>query len=260
MSTVDQNKRRRTSGQSGNDGQRRRPVQPDARNRARAAAKRRRKRRQRRLILGLGLLILLILTAAVGVTISGYKKNREISALQTEGIDFLDQGNYDAAVQSFTQILEKSKGKVGKREKTVLLYKAEAEYKNDDYQAALETCEILIKADGEKDQYLKLKSQCQMELEDYQAALTYQPLAPVVYNRMAVQAINEKRYEDALSLIENGLAAGESEASRSLEANQAIAYEWLGDYEKALALFESYVQKYGSDEKIDKEIEFLKTR
>lgn len=244
MNTMDDNKRRKTN----------------TNNRARAAARRRRKRRQRRIILGFGLLILLMAAGIIGVIISGYKKNREKAALQAEGVAYLNQGNYDAAIQSFSEILEKSKGKAGKKEKAVLLYKAEAEYSKGDYQAALTTVDTLIAADGEKDEYLNLKSHCQLELGDYDAALTYQPLAPVVYNRMAVEAINGARYEDALILIESGQAAGESEASQSLLWNQAVVFENLGDYEQALELFESYEQKYGSSESVTKEIEFLKTR
>jgi len=257
MMTVDEYKRRTTSGRTPNSGQRR-PVSPNAHNRARAAARRHRKRRRRRIILGLGLLVLLIAAAVIGIIISGQKKNRD--KVQAEGIAYLDQGNYDAAIQSFTQILDKSKGKTGKQEKTVLLYKAEAEYKKGDYQAALATSDALIAADGEKDEYLKLKSRCQMELGDYNAALSYQPLIPVVYNRKAVEAINEGRYEDALAAIKNGLAVGESEALQSLLWNQAVVYVNTGDYEKALGLLESYEQKYGSDENITKQIEFLKTR
>lgn len=257
---MDEHKRRTTSGRTANAGPHR-PASPHAPNRARAAARRRRRQRQRRLLLGLGLLVLIILAAVIGMMISGQKKNRENAALQAEGVAYLDQGNYDAAIQSFTEILNNNKGKNGKQEKTVLLYKAEAEYKKGDYQAALTTSDELIAADGEKEEYLKLKSRCQLELGHYDAArTTYPSLAPVVYNRMALNAINEERYQDALVAIESGLAAGESEATQSLLRNQAVVYVCMGDYEKALTLFESYEQKYGPDEEVTREIEFLKTR
>ncbi|MGL5435754.1 MAG: tetratricopeptide repeat protein [Lachnospiraceae bacterium] len=260
MSTVDEHRRRTAANRTGTNGRSRPIAAGDARSRARIAARRRRKRRQRRIIIGIGLLILLLLAVIIGRTVFSYRNQKEKNTLQTEGIAFLEQGNYDAAIRNFDQIIEMSKGKTGNREKAVLMYKAEAEYKKGNYQAAVEVCDSLIAADGEKDEYLKLKSRSQIELGEYDQALSYLPLAPVIYNRMAVQAIKDKRYEEALANIESGLALGESEVSQFLLVNQAVAYTWMGDFQKALKLFESYVQKYGSDENIETQIEFLKTR
>lgn len=52
----------------------------------------------------------------------------------------------------------------------------------------------------------------------------------------------------------------DSEVGRVMDFNQAVCYEYLGQYEQALALFEQYVKVYGSDEQAEHEIAFLKTR
>lgn len=259
MSTVDEYRRKTASGRSGSPA--RRSSQPgDPRARARALARRRRKRRQRRIIICVFALVLLLLAVLIGRGVINYRSQKEKEALYTAGVEYLNDDNYDAAITNFNQVIEKSKGKTGNLEKNVLMYKAEAEYKKGDYQAAVATCDILIAADGDKDEYLRLKSQGQMELGLYEEALTYLPLAPVVHNRIALQAIEEGRYEDALASIESGLAAGDTEASRNLEVNRAVVYERMGDFDRALELFEAVIQKYGSDETIESEIEFLKTR
>jgi len=257
---VDEPRRRTASGRSSSTGRTRPSGAGDARSRARIAARRRRKRQQRRIIIGICLLVLLLLGVVAGRTVIGYKNQKEKEALQTEGVAFLDDGNYDAAIQNFDQIIEKSKGKTGNFEKAVLMYKAEAEYRKGDYQSAVTTCDILIAADGEKDEYLKLKCQSQMELGQYDQALTYLPLAPVIYNRMSVEQINAQQYEEALRSTESGLALGESEVTRLLMINQGVAYEYLQEYDKALDVFERCLEQYGSDEGFKTDLEFLRTR
>jgi len=42
--------------------------------------------------------------------------------------------------------------------------------------------------------------------------------------------------------------------------NEAVCYEYLGQYEKALSLFLAYIETYGSDERAEHEIAFLVTR
>ena len=110
------------------------------------------------------------------------------------------------------------------------------------------------------------------------------------YNRLALAAIGQEEYEQALELIAEGLsaaageAAGQSDpaadgaagqdgaaadtdrtaaagnAKRDLRFNEAVCYEYMGDFERALELFRNYVSEFGSDEKAEHEIAFLETR
>ena len=81
-----------------------------------------------------------------------------------------------------------------------------------------------------------------------------------VYNRLALLSMKAGEYETALKFCEEGLALPDAEAARELAYNRAVCYEYLGRYEEALTLFEDYVAEFGSDEKAEHEIAFLKTR
>ncbi len=115
--------------------------------RARAMARRRRRQRQRRLILGTLFLAVLLLVGGIGFGVVRYRDLKERQAFALTGIEAMEQENYEAAITSFDQALEKSNGKIGAFEKDVLLYRAEAEYKQEDFPAARNTYELLMKED-----------------------------------------------------------------------------------------------------------------
>ena len=55
--------------------------------------------------------------------------------------------------------------------------------------------------------------------------------------------------------------AGADEVGREeLTYNQAVAWEYKGDYKKALEILESYDQKYTAEGNAARELAFLKTR
>ena len=81
-----------------------------------------------------------------------------------------------------------------------------------------------------------------------------------VYNRWMMAAMKKGDYEEALQHGEAGLALSDDRAKKEIAFNQAVCYEYLGQYEKALELFRSYEEQYGQDEKAGHEIAFLVTR
>ena len=56
------------------------------------------------------------------------------------------------------------------------------------------------------------------------------------------------------------MALSDRTAVRELKFNQAVCFEHLGQYQKALELFQAYTEEFGSDEAAEHEIAFLKTR
>ncbi len=66
----------------------------------------------------------------------------------------MEAGDYAAAVDSLNLALEKSSGMVGEFELDVLKYRAEAEYRLGDYEAAADTYDVLWQTDGQKTEYL----------------------------------------------------------------------------------------------------------
>lgn len=233
---------------------------PSGQARARAMARRRRKQRQRRMILGSLLLVILLIAGGTSFGVVHYRNLKEKQAFASAGIEAMEQGDYEAAIVSFDQALLKADGKIGAFEKDVLLYRAEAEYKQEDYPAAKNTYELLLKEDKDNAEYKKGMVLCLVEAGDYGAALDLEVLQGIVYNRMAKEQIEAGQYDRALEYIEQGKTFAEESAGRELAFNEAAAWEYKHDYAKALGLFEAYVQKYGADETAEREIAFLKTR
>ena len=254
----------------------------------RKMAGQRRRRRRRRQAVRARLLLFALLIGAVFAFLR-FKEGRERKAFAMEGIEALEQGDYENAIASFDRALLKSRGKTGSFEKEVLLYRAEAEDQTGDYAAALDTYERLLAGDGKNEAYRTGAALCLAESGDYERALELGSVPAYVYNRMAKSQIEAGEYEKASESVEAGLAAASSagaegmddkekakkakkrggafpseeitdRAVRDLEYNRAVIAEFQGDYKKALALFEAYSAAHGTNERVEREIAFLRTR
>ena len=81
-----------------------------------------------------------------------------------------------------------------------------------------------------------------------------------IYNRLMVMAMDEGDYEEALKMAAKGLILTDGLAVQELRFNEAVCYEFMGDFAKALELFRAYAAEFGSDERVAHEIAFLETR
>ena len=81
-----------------------------------------------------------------------------------------------------------------------------------------------------------------------------------VWNALALSLMENGNYEEALQYLERGISLGDNGFMPTLLYNQAVAYEYMSQYEKALELFRAYEEAYGPDESAQKEIAFLSTR
>ena len=81
-----------------------------------------------------------------------------------------------------------------------------------------------------------------------------------IYNRLTVMAMDDGDYEGALGIAAKGLILTDDLALQELKFNEAVCYEFLGEFSKALELFRAYAAEYGSDERVAHEIAFLETR
>lgn len=231
-------------------------------------------------------------------------KSKERYTFRDTGIQQLNSENYEEAIASFGQALELSKGMVDDFELDVLKYRAEAEYKAGDYDAAAHSYSILIDVDGEKPEYLNNRclslvsaGKTGQALEDFTKSYALDKKGPgseaallalgaaledqdrhddaitlynqaladganntEIYNRMGLCMMDEQNYDQAISCFEKGISAGEGDSLAELYFNQAVAYEYKGEFSKALELFERYNVTYGPSEQADREIAFLKTR
>ncbi len=81
-----------------------------------------------------------------------------------------------------------------------------------------------------------------------------------IYNRLMVMAMNNGDYEEALKIAAKGMILTDDLALQELKFNEAVCYEYLADFAKALELFRAYETEYGSDDRVAHEIAFLETR
>ncbi len=81
-----------------------------------------------------------------------------------------------------------------------------------------------------------------------------------VYYQMGMCMFSTGDYETALEHLQNGLALGGGEHKQEMMYTVGLCYERQLDFKAALKAFEEYVALYGSNEALDKEIAFLRTR
>ncbi len=228
--------------------------------RARAMARRRRQRRQRQMILT-GMLITLLVLAGIGMFAGiRWKNNKERQEFAVSGVTAAQSGDYEAAIAAFDQALEKSGGRIGNFETDVLLNRAEAEYNQGDFEAALSTYQLLMESDKDNELFKKGAVLCMVETGAYEEALALNVLQSQVCSRMAAEQIEAGQYDEALATITRGRGFPDSSAARNLDFNEAVAYEYKADFARALELMEAYVQKYGADAQAERELAFLRTR
>lgn len=81
-----------------------------------------------------------------------------------------------------------------------------------------------------------------------------------VYYQMGMCMFSMKNYEAALEDLIKGLELGGGTHKQEMLYTQALCYERLERFSEALQVFESYAALYGSDEELDREMAFLRTR
>lgn len=83
---------------------------------------------------------------------------------------------------------------------------------------------------------------------------------PALYNQLGLCQMKRGAYEEALEAFKLGLECEDTSLHQSLRFNEAIAYEYLADFETAGELLAAYLKDYPNDETAQREYEFLKTR
>ena len=82
-----------------------------------------------------------------------------------------------------------------------------------------------------------------------------------LYNQMGLCKLEVGEYEAALNAFDNGLSMEENkDCIQQLRFNQIVAYEYLGEFEKASSLMNGYLESYPDDAQAVREYEFLRTR
>lgn len=81
-----------------------------------------------------------------------------------------------------------------------------------------------------------------------------------VYNQLGLCEMAKGNYEDALVAFQLGKTVDDNRMMQTLSFNEIVAYEYLGEYDKAAEMVNQYVQTYPDDEAAKREQGFLSTR
>ncbi|NBH13382.1 tetratricopeptide repeat protein [Lachnospiraceae bacterium] len=205
-------------------------------------------------------------------------------AYRQVGINKMNEGDYAGAVEAFQKALDQSQAVVGELELDICYYKASAQYNSGDTKGALTTCKALIDY-NEKDSrayfirgcvYLK-EGDSDNARKDYDKALDYcgnnYALYLSVYENLAGAGFTEEAeelvakglklkgsqpedyrerghiylirgdYDNARKELDQAINKGDTKALLYL----AQVYDAQKDGKKAKSLYESYLEKNGSD-------------
>ena len=224
--------------------------------------------------------ITLILTIAMAIALVGCGKyNQSEIDLRDQGIQALDSGNYDDAIDLFNQALGKSIGKVTDLEIDINYYKAAAQFKAGYFKETAKTYTYLIRYDKNNYEAYFLRGSIYADegevgeaITDYDAAVSIDPKNYLLYIQI-YDNLNALGYtdqgmvylNDALAIKDKSANAkyykgriyymlGQtSEATSNLQAAVdkdvieaklylAKLYQDSGDYDKAQALLKEYAQ------------------
>lgn len=83
---------------------------------------------------------------------------------------------------------------------------------------------------------------------------------PALYNQLGLCQMKIGAYEEALEAFRMGLECEDTSMKQSLRFNEAVAYEYLADFDTAKKLMAAYLKDYPNDAEAQREYEFLKTR
>lgn len=184
---------------------------------------------------------------AMGLTACSSYDEEEIS-LRDSGVEAMNVGNYDEAIEFFNQALDCSIGKVTDLEIDINYYKAAAQYNAGLFDDAITTYTALIKYDSENfEPYFLRGSLYANEGEIGQAITDYDD---------AVKC-DEKNYLLYIEIYENLDGLGYSDQAleylnRALEVSDKSAnanyykgriYYLLGQYENAMELLNKAIEK-----------------
>ena len=205
-------------------------------------------------------MVLALAVGGAGFGLIRWKEGSRRRELTGQGVSAMEAGSYDTAIAAFDQALEGSGKRIGNFEEDVLFNRAEAEYKQGDYEAALATYQLLLKSDSDNEMAKQGAALCLAEAGEWEQALAFGVLQSRIYSRMAASQIEAGQYEEALQTIALGRSLPDQSAARNLDFNEAVIREKQGDFAQALQLFEAYEKKYGPEEAVEREIVFLKSR
>ena len=81
-----------------------------------------------------------------------------------------------------------------------------------------------------------------------------------LYNQLGLCEMARGDYQKALEAFQSGMQLEDNPILQTLSFNEITAYEYLGEYERAAALLNNYLNNYPDDTQARREYDFLSTR
>ncbi len=204
----------------------------------------------------------------------------ELSDFEGAKADFdkvlsMDSKNYDRLIEIYQALEHHGYKEVGKEYLQSALDNASGKmdaydsgriyYYLGEYQKAYIALEE-AKEKGEADSYLYL-GKAYEATGDYNYAssvyssyLSKDPNNAAIYNQLGICEMAKKEYQKALEAFQAGMKIENSGLLQTLSFNEIVAYEHLGEYQKAAVLLNTYLKNYPDDEAAKREQQFLSTR
>ena len=183
---------------------------------------------------------LFIISMIIIVAFTTSCKSSQIMQYRNYGIDYLENKNYEEALNYFNEAIKMGNGAVGKVQYDLLLYKAECLFMLKKYDEAKKVYEILMSVGPFNKTY--------KELYDNVSSIT----ALVDFKMYLDNDDVEKPEESLKKLVELGM-----EHQKSVMFNQAVLYEKKAEWKDALNSFNYYLKQYPGDEDAMHEVEFI---
>ena len=135
----------------------------------------------------------------------------------------------------------------------------------EDFEAARNYLEQARDAGDDKAAYYLGKTWENLGEYNYAASvyisyLQDQGESALIYNQLAMCQMQLGDYDAALSALQSGLALEDSTLRQTLLFNQIVVYEKQGNFKQAAQLMRQYMQDYPDDDVAAREHEFLRSR
>lgn len=187
----------------------------------------------------------------------------------------MDAKNYDRLIEIYEVLTHYGYKEVGQEYLQTAIAEANGEmnaydsgrmyFYLGDYQKAYIALEE-AKEDGGAESYLYLGRAYEATGDYNYAASVYNSYISKdtgnaeIYNQLGLCEMAKKEYQKALVAFQAGMQIEDSGLLQTLSFNEIVAYEYLGEYQKASVLLENYLKNYPDDEVAKRELEFLSTR
>jgi tetratricopeptide (TPR) repeat protein len=181
----------------------------------------------------------LLVAAALALSLGacGTKNDQEQEAYRQYGINCMESGNYEEALNAFQNALDQSLGKVGEMELDICFYKAQAQMLSGDTDAAMETYNAVIEYNGDgRAYYLRgnlyfSQGDKEQALADYEQAVKADPKNYELYLGIYESMSTYDLAEDAQKYLNEAMEIKGNSAEDQLYKGR-ISY-LLGDYKNA---------------------------